>query len=109
MAMTDDERLVKLLARAGEEADHAHDSHASKEHWAEVVIKYARKQGITLTPPPAPEPTFTRTFTEHEWNIVILALNDLQYNEDAHLDLRDRANQLFDAIRNLQPDPEPGA
>lgn len=76
---------------------------------AENVLQRIEASGGTLTAPPAPEPTYTRTFTQSEWNIVNLALNDLQYNEDAHHNLRDRANQLFDAIRNLQPDPEPGA
>ena len=118
MAMTDDERLIEMTARIdfdlipGLRWAVPSISPETREVFREKAkdrIRAYRAEGITLTPPPAPEPTYTRTFTDAEWNVVVFALNELRFNEDAIVGLRNRADLLFAEIRNIEPDPEPGA
>lgn len=102
--MNDEERLIEAAATAwyGEQPSELARQFARKH------LDMLRVAGITVTPPPAPEPTYTVTFSKSEWDVVRAATSELRFNLDANVGIRDRATSLFSRLERQSPDPEPG-
>lgn len=68
------------------------------------LITAMRDEGVTLTPPPAPEPTFTITFTQKEirWLEHFIGCLPARSIIDAAT-----AEGIYNKIDDATPDPEP--
>lgn len=64
---TDDDRLIEALVRRIAQLG-LHSHLYGEEIVARELIRGLRDgDGVTMTLPPKPSPTYTRTFTEEEW------------------------------------------
>lgn len=101
MAMNDEERLRAAVGRALKFQPY---------HSGELVAQYIdsmRAEGITLTPPPAPEPVYTIRLTESERIDLICDVEKAQ----EHWTVPDNiasSERMAARLHALTPDPEPG-
>ena len=99
---TDEERLIEAVARAHWQGTLGTNRALAME-WAEGLVGKIRAEGVTLTPPPAPEPTYT--ITESQRRDVARALfiakafrRQMGPEDAAHV------VTCWDVMANLQPD-----
>lgn len=97
MAMNDEERLDAAIDRA-------------LRKWADdkgtgQLANFMRAEGITLTPPPAPEPTYQiPPLSKSQYQTLLEGWH--QVNQIHGWTPNERA--LFEVLRGVEPDPEPG-
>ena len=99
---TDEERLIEAVARAhwqGTLGTHR----ALAMEWAEGLVGKIRAEGVTLTPPPAPEPTYT--ITESQRRDVARALHTAKaHRMDMCPDDGRNVLAAWELMTGLQPD-----
>ena len=118
MAMTDEERMVDdftdsrlrsngaVLGWGGVITDETVQAQARE--MSVLQIEMLRAKGYTLTPPPAPEPTYTIRLTEAMKSCGKHALANRYYSATNGWS-DESALALYRMLEDATPDPEPGA
>lgn len=117
MAMTDDERIIEALANSRYESNYGdaweyqpNEVRAAYRQYAAKQLAALRRVGGDVTLPPAPEPTYTRTFTETEWGFLIAAADHYRgTNPVTGGPTMPDGRLLVSHMEEQNPDPEPGA
>ena len=97
---TDEERLIDAMVRVGRRITYEHPDVRER---AKQYLSHYRAAGITLTPPPAPEPTYT--ITESQRRDVARALHTAKaHRMDMCPDDGRNVLAAWELMTGLQPD-----
>jgi len=72
---------------------------------AEEMIAALRASGVTIEPPPLPEPTYTVTLTHEDLATVLSGLGAVTVSRAHTPEAKVLASLLYDRIRATAPDP----
>jgi hypothetical protein len=109
--VTDDERIIEAIAMAEYETETGcsavtWDQFDGRDIWrvdAKTTLNKLRAAGVTITPPPLPEPTYTVTLSQQDRFNVMRALNASRSLLFDHGD-RMNADESWRIFSELQPD-----
>ena len=109
--MSDEDRLIDEFAdvmstrRNGRHLHHLEEAaRINLLLEARGFVEHLRTRGVTLTPPPAPEPTYTITFTQEEIRWLEHFIGCLPAKSIIGAAT---AKGIYDKIDDATPDPEP--